>query len=351
MPEIYENDFFAFLKRSGEDVEKSLKNLAHLSDKIRPSKYLSTTEPSVSQTSAAIKYLEDKGFNSENPIDWEDHDFIAAWKSNLYEFAQTANQLQRFSYARRIAISDLIRGVKFSIDSSNPILFMTSLRSSYEYICHGIHLIKDLEEYLEKNKNLQISDISNISEIIHKFTLQTRADWRSLSEGDYKKYKKNENEIDVSSKSIFNSIDIISESYPKTRSSYEFLCEFVHPNTGSYFLYNQSSVDIFPNSKGFMFIERIIGEYGNFQGISDVGKSLLIESINNLNIIAKDYENYIDKVKIIKNKIRILARKYIKNAVSKNPVVWDRFEYCPCGSGQSIGKCCVPKLRPKNLYH
>ncbi len=196
MPEIHENDFFAFLKKSDEDIEKSLKILVNLSDKIRPLKYLSTTDPSVSQTSAAIKYLEEKGFNPEDPKIWDDHDFIASWKSHLYEFAQTANQLQRFSYARRIAISDLIRGVKFSIDSSNPILFMTSIRSLYEYICHGMHLVRNLEEHLEKNKNLKMSDISIISKKIHKFTLQTRADWGSVSEGDYKTYTKKENEID-----------------------------------------------------------------------------------------------------------------------------------------------------------
>ena len=156
---------------------------------------------------------------------------------------------------------------------------------------------------------------------------------------------------DKSAKNILDSIDVISKSYPKTRLYYEFLCEFAHPNIGSYFLYTQSAVDVFPNSKGFMFIERIIGEHGHFQGISDAGKVLLTDSINNLAKITSDYENYIDKVRVIKNKIRILARKYIKNAISMNPAIWDRFEYCPCGSGQSIGKCCVPKLRPRNIYN
>jgi hypothetical protein len=85
------------------------------------------------------------------------------------------------------------------------------------------------------------------------------------------------------------------------------------------------------------------------RGVCDI--PTLKESINNLNTITNDYKTQIDNVRLIKNKIRILARKYIRNAVNKNPKVWDRFEYCPCGSGQSIGKCCVPKLRPKNIYH
>jgi hypothetical protein len=338
------------LKNDLDGFDLILKQIVDLGKKISPNEVLETTGFSVSEISQFRNGL-NRTFEKR---EYQDPEFLLAFKATFHDFGETRNQLKRFLFARKLAVSEMIVNLIHSLDQGSPIIFFSNIRLLFEYLAHAHHMMNDISNYHRSISEMRAGDVTIIGSYIHKYTMQTRIDWATLDSDKLEKYKKDDNVAEINQKSILDSIDIINKKVPRSREIYEFLCEFAHPNFGSYVSYHQNKYISEKTRKNhFTVINTVIGRSGEHQGIRAFSETIF----KSLQILSKMLTIFIDleaDCKNIDKSITRFVKKEIKREVSENSAYWTQTELCPCGSGRNLVSCCVPKqawnLKRRHLH-
>jgi hypothetical protein len=148
-------------------------------------------------------------------------------------------------FLNAISIAKLLRGVRSGLQADDLLVPFLCLRGVFEHIGHltvtienmnSISLPKDFEEAIEVRGRV-FADLM-------KRLYPTRVDWIKLfGEGDLsaireKKeiaYSRKEDEANRKADQTLNGIDMLDKRVQGTRVAYEILCEFAHPNVGTFY--------------------------------------------------------------------------------------------------------------------
>jgi hypothetical protein len=343
-----------------DDFDALLNEILSFEKKIKPKGNLKVLEPSRTQTAmaevGATEILpQAQSLNSDESTDLilSSEVFRNALKASAYEYALTKNQLSQYLWTKRKAVSDGIMHLQNAINDNSLTLCMMIMRAILEQISDFVTFDKSIPSGPSKADSYTKNSerINNISTILHGHIMATRIDWLDYAskpmKGSRKKSYKPEEGFQSAAKSILNSIDVLDKNIKGVRRSYEFLCEFTHPNAGTYFAYRVSKKEVSRNSP-FMFIETVLGTENSKEGIEWLSIPI-VESFQLFADCLYEFEKSVGSL----NKLALSIKRYLplhaKIVLEKTPEIWNRNEPCICLSGKRVVSCCGKKLRIMKL--
>jgi hypothetical protein len=152
-------------------------------------------------------------------------------------------------------------------------------------------------------------------------------------------YEAHKDRLDTTAKSCLAGIDHLNKRLKGTRACYEILCEFTHPNVGALVAFTRSAEHRI-DSGGVPWIDKTLDEKGPFALLQEFG--FVVERL--CEAVALSLDEFRDRILPDLNRfegalqpaIQALCRKTIGN----NPALVDRYEPCPCLSGNKTRFCC-----------
>lgn len=347
--------FLEYLYSLDNSFKKTLSGIDNCKLKIKPKHGLLVIEPSITETANLGIYVKNK-INLDKVTQEqlekhlrEDEIFIKAIKSHAYDFARVRNQLSQYLWSKNYAVADSISSLQLSLGNGHLLSSLTILRSAFEQISDVV-LIKNLLGQVS-NETSSLKDaavsIQEFSDFLHKHILATRIDWEHYLEnpikgGKKKSYSPKEDLVNVEAESVLYAIDALDKRIKGSRRAYEFLCEFSHPNVGTYFVYRSGKKVVKRNST-LTFIETILSNNIPSDSIDWLKKpvfetfEIFLESL----IFYIQLTNEIDKkCKLLDKKNKEIVKQIIKNNIN----IWTKEEPCPCLSGNAVALCCGKSL-------
>lgn len=276
---------------------------------------------------------------------FDDPELPLAIKACMYDRALTNNQLHQYIWTKENVLSECLAALTDCIAKGFLVHALVLVRSALEQIGDLYSLSEECHTLFEQNKSLEEEALrhNDFSEILFKKLLSTKIDWQvylegSLREGRKKSYKAVEGFTSSESESVLNSIDRLDKKIKGIRKAYEFLCEFTHPNAGSYLIYRSGKKKINVNSV-FTFIETVISNQTPSDSIVGMSKPIF-ECFDLLSEACIEFQ----KATAVLNEIRkILIKENEKSIEALLPNwirIWSPDEPCPCLSTNSVGLCC-----------
>lgn len=349
------SNFVEYLKTLDDSFEKTLSDINKYQKKIMPKHGLLIIEPSITQTSSIqIKinnYYDLENISAElfEGLLRNDQTVLLAIKAATYSNAQTRNQLAQYLWSKNYAISDGIISLSKSLEDGHLLSALTILRAMFEQVADAVTIEQSLIGVVSESLTLSenSNQIAKFSDILHKHTLATRIDWEHYLDNPIKGVKKKayssrESIANAEADSILNSVDALDKLIKGARRGYEFLCEFAHPNVGTYFVYRSSKKEV-KKSSPFMFIETISSN----QIPSDTIDWLKKPIFETFELFCEALNLYIQLANEIDKKCRLLDKKnkeIVFQALQNYKSDWNRKEPCPCLSGLIVGLCCGKSL-------
>ena len=343
------------------DFNAVLINILSYEEKMKPREKLMTLEPSRTQTARIelemVRFVNERKLKPDtaeyNHLIATSEDFRTGLKAMFYQSALNKNELSQYIWSKRKAVSDGIMHLKYAMSNNSLSLCMMQMRGIFEQIADFVVVDENTKNSLSPTDSIQenIVKIDDISAVIHQHMLATRIDWENYmskaTKGSKKKsYKPEEGFQSVEAKSVLNSIDILEKKIKGVRRAYEFLCEFTHPNIGTYLSCRISKKVVDKNSP-LMFIETNLGTEISKEGI----EFLSLPIVGSFQLFAEclfEFEKSAVSLKKLELKIRNHTISSTKRNLKNFPEVWNKNEPCFCLSGKNIGSCCGRKLRTKN---
>jgi hypothetical protein len=334
-----------------------LNDILSYEKKIKPKGILKVLEPSRTQTARAEVGATEIIHQAQNLNSDEYSDLVLSsgvlrnsLKAAAYGHALTKNQLSQYIWTKRKAVSDGIINLKNAINDNSLTLCMMQMRAILEQISDFVTFDKSIpsgpsraESYTQNSEK-----ITDISAILHSHIMATRIDWldytsKPMKGSKKKSYKPKEGFQSAEAKSILNSIDLLDKKVKGVRRGYEFLCEFAHPNVGTYMAYRASKKEISRNSP-FMFIETVIRAEISKAGIEWLSSPI----IGSFQLLAESLFEF-EKSTASLNRLELSIKKYsifaTKKVLKNTARIWAKNEPCPCLSGKSVVSCCGKKLK------
>jgi len=331
----------------------ALHEMGNAEERIRPGGEVTVVEPSRTQVAFAqhegAKHVtalsslppgELNGYLARNP------GAISMLKAITYDHSHTYHQLAQFIWARRSAVADGIAATRLCIDNGLFLASLIQLRATIEQIGALVFVDTKTAGLMDEGLSLQEQSVAltAFSSVLFNNFLGTRIDWEHylsnpIEDGKAKEYEPPGEFQSARSRNVMDAVDAIDKRVKGARRAYEFLCEFSHPNVGTYFAYRSGKAIVQRKASEFTFIETSLGAGTPSVTIEGLKKPLLgtfslfcreldafEEACKNLNAVA----GWIGEG----NKVKVRAG--IKNWAP----IWKPDEPCPCLSGVQVGRCC-----------
>ena len=285
-----------------------------------------------------IKFLE------KNP------ELLLSMKAVMYDVGLTTNQLSFYIWVKKNTVSDYLNTIVYCFNHGLLVQSLVMVRATYEQIADTLLFMKDCDW-----KNISVNDIKlwtkrhdNFSKVLFKRFMATRINWEnyalnSLKGAKKSSYKSPSQEFEShEAESILNSIDEFDKKIKGARRTYEFLCEFAHPNVGPYML-SRSKKSYVKKISPFPFIETIVSNQTPSDSI-DYFKTHLYETYEILLEGIKLFDITMIKFEEILSIHKKESKAVLKRQIGNTALYWKSIEPCPCLSGDSIGLCCGKKI-------
>ncbi len=274
-----------------------------------------------------------------------DEFYISRFKNTAYSL----KYYNMFVHSRVLAIVEVARNYRESLVNHNLLSAFSMNRMIIEIASNFYATVKFINEQLAntpKDFKSKYQTIIDIGGKLDKKLAATRIDWKGLITGNYnnnldklkRSYKPEYLRQDLEADTIMKDIDKLSKKINNVRGTYEFLCEFTHPNVGlllsySESIYRENDNDGIPwtvRKVGTSIPDGFLSEGSeSVAKIIEITDNVLIEFVNQTEIAVKDIDKVADFVKIsLKEQL-----KHIDDLI-------DPYSPCPCGSGEKFKFCC-----------
>lgn len=196
------------------------------------------------------------------------------------------------------------------------------------------------------------SDLLEVREILSR-SIGTRFNWTDLQSKDFSEmpddtsyvHNPEESWTDLSASNILGVIDKLQKTaqFKGIRPFYNFCCEFVHPNIGDNFSATAGK-RLIQTDGGQLAYETVFHE-DPFRASAVAGREFFERQILFINAykfalrLVQEVVNIVAEFSALLDSIKILNRKFAHMAVRKQVRCFSKSDYCPCGSGKSIGAC------------
>lgn len=333
--------------------EAAFTHMVAAEQRIRPVKAVSVVEPSRTQVAVAqqegAKHVallsslppgEVGGYLARNP------DAISMLKAAVYDHAHTYHQLVQFIWARKSAVADGIAATRLCIENGLFLATLAQLRATMEQVGALLFVDAKTAGLVDDRGSLQEQStaLTAFSGVLFKNFIGTRIDWEHylsnpIEGGKSKEYTPHGEFQSAMSRNVMDAVDAIEKRIKGARRAYEFLCEFSHPNIGTYFAYRSGKSIVQRNDSVFTFVETTLGT-----GTPSVTIAGLKEPLGGtFSLFCKELEVFEDAGKNLEAVAAWIGEANKKKAQAgiKNwGPIWNAGEPCPCLSGVQVGRCC-----------
>ena len=273
----------------------------------------------------------------------------------IHETARTSSLLNNYRWTAKQIISQYLDAVIKSLIEGNTLELYLNSRCLIEKIANINLAILDLDMIVKEQsqKTLEYVEAANflvdLGQVIGKRSKATRFDWRRLSKTESIRHKKVNSPEEPKgvqiheAEQLLKGVDKLSKSFVGTRNVYEFLCEFMHPNYGQTILFiaddlmAQGYYDV-RHRKRVNRREEPIAFWIQMQNIHYE----LLELLGELSGHAANIDKQLKKMHFGVGRV---AKRYVAESLAHNPQLFHPLDYCPCGTGKMIRKCCGRKLK------
>lgn len=322
------------------------------------------TVPNLNNFEEASKYFELIHEDFDSLCD-QDKSLIARGEVfRVYATAPVRSLIISYAASATIVVKTFAKNAAYQLKNNNTLLAYTSLRGLIETIAHFNYVIVTANDYLQNKKQpLPQNEDSMDDYAIYLLGLQklllpdikgSRFKWERaikaqtvlMNEKQRKKNITSENSEDLikqDSKSIMASVDLLDKSVIGSRSAYEFLCEFVHPNSAQRMLYTNTYKTTYSESIG---IQIDVCGLKNEDITKKVGPEwgMTLEVLTcMLDLIRLFFERSEELARLIKI-LNKHTQQYVRLAIKAFPI-FSPSDPCPCGSTKDIQTCCGKKIR------
>ncbi len=171
------------------------------------------------------------------------------YRAYLFSQGEAVRLLKAFTGIRILGVAILTEEFLRSLISGNLLIPLICCRSSLEHIASYNAIMTELHSLPVRNDISGVQhDLAQKSDLLRQRLFARRVDWMELlSDPDKASQRKNirytaeEHHVDLSAEQILKDIDALDKIIKGTRSWYEVLCEFAHPNVGVVLSFTQST--------------------------------------------------------------------------------------------------------------
>jgi hypothetical protein len=157
--------------------------------------------------------------------------------------------------------------------------------------------------------------------------------------GKRKGYKAPEELQSAMAETVLDAIDCLDKSVKGARRAYEFLCEFSHPNAGTYLVYRSRKSVVKRNSAEFTFIETVHDTTTPSDTIEYL-KEPLLGTFSLFVDILSTFEVAVANLETLANGIEEVIKQKTRRALENWAPIYRAGEPCPCLSGIQVSRCC-----------
>lgn len=248
--------------------------------------------------------------------------------------------------AKRMACVQLVDGIQRELSHNSLLVGFLCLRSLLEQIAHFDRQVTALE------KALQNSDADNCNKEVYRVLVKgayaTRIDWQKLlhsCEGDLLdksiKYKPKDTRADVTAGSVLDAIDGLTQHIEGTRTVYEALCEFAHPNSGVILALTRK-MDQHIDDQGVYWLHKCLSMNAPLAGVKDI--SVFVQRAFEISARCMvHFESRLVEAIELRRAILKTTQVIIQRMLEKRPDCILPYSLCPCGSGKKTKFCCGAK--------
>ena len=302
-------------------------------------------------------------------------DVLVLIKGALREAGNTRWVIRRFVWSKRSIVSELSRTFIDSLEYPSFLPALILSRAILEHIANCEILRRDLSSILDmggseiKPEIQSLVDegllepefalLQSMNDAIDVRAFGSRKIWFEYAvhgiHGKKRSYKAPPEEsvfsTDMTARDLMKSIDILDKKVKGTRNTYDFLCEFAHPNLAV----NSSRI----NTGGILEPDNLINmgwpisEFkhtpNDFQLSSKLYRKPLADVFD---VLRQNLEYFISLTVELTNHAKatmIITQEMMAKSISKDPLHFFADEYCPCLSKKSVIKCCGRGIKRKKF--
>jgi hypothetical protein len=272
-----------------------------------------------------------------------------AWSRNfIYDQGSGYRMFNQFVASNRIAVVKLLDAFNRDLQAGDLLVPLICARSLLEQISHCNETLAFVREQPEPRDRAPAWEVvGNVHEWLGKKTYGTRMDWMaflSAAPGEIPKkksvaYQREVNRIDRTAETILNAVDHLDKKVAGTRVIYEMLCEFAHPNVGSFFVAGVSCRMLPRDTTDVVWIEKHLGLEPPIEFLRSFG--VIIEKIlKNLSQCLVHYEGLLHESNALSDKLLRMTQTIMRHAIAHRKELFNAYDICPCGSTKKIKFCC-----------
>ena len=283
-----------------------------------------------------------------------------------YISANNGFLLQTNTVTSKLVISEYAQSIATALQTRSSLVCALCLRAYIEKISQLNYASRKLDESLDTlpadissiNQSKVPETVSEIATIIHDSFYGSRYNWdRALSFGTTQlteKQRKKKLKVDSVKKTEHNPVNImkmvddLSKSLKPTRSFYDVLSEFTHPNFTHIHSYGEG------DAIKRQFADLHFGmEEQYISDVRDTSPPRLFEVLmhdfsSTLVDVTTHMSELFNKLEATANTLKSLDQLLVKNSIKEVPI-FSKSDPCPCGNLETIGKCCGRDLHDQMI--
>lgn len=230
--------------------------------------------------------------------------------------------------------------------------FLWAARTLVERFAHINYFItkaRSILDSVESISNREYISTLDIDDLVKNSVYGTLTDWNAIA------VKNDLTEVDLKTelgkgakekfgvhgaKQVLDKIDTLNKKIPGSRSAYEILCEFLHPNVGDIFSCT-SEYRNFADRHGVFYIQRkIVATGGHGSEMPTAERAVLDKVFRHLALLCDTYAEDMREGCSFRDALLELLTKQTRDFLRKNRRAIRRRDPCPCASGEAAYRCC-----------
>lgn len=271
--------------------------------------------------------------------------------ANAYRAGSAVRLFDLLMASKKMIFVHLLDSVFQAVNSGNLLVVLILLRSTIEHAAAHFSSVDGLKKIMLEAGSESTMKVSKLDTYLASRMFGTRLNWQKLSsdaETVFSKsrqrtsYKPDENRLNVSAEQILNDVDLLDKlSVKGIRSVYDFLCEFSHPNIGTYWAL-VNSTQLLKDECDVYWVVKSLG-LGPPVGIVEEFQHMFAPAFDKVCECLRQFETASSDCKHLRQQIHEFAKELVRPFCQNNIDQLGKYSLCPCESGEKIKFCCGKK--------
>lgn len=269
----------------------------------------------------------------------------------LTRTGESVRLLDQITYVRAAGIFRQIATAKKMLADNDFVGAMIMFRGLIELAANYLETLRLVGNALSTEKTFD-SKFEAVDTILAQRMGATRISWLELLNSDINQvfklkelkgkfeYQQGESAYNYKSKGVMSEIDQLNKKVAGSRVTYEILCEFLHPNLGTFLGITHSVRKHTEPRTGTPLIHKKFS-VGAPPDHLERCPELYEKIFEKTSKILQQFIALIDiEAPPIRSELSKMAKEMISYRLKNNPGFKHRNLLCPCGDGKPLKKCC-----------